>query len=130
MGPVCERRCDAPHNGAVALPQCHMLNTRKTCYQCKDRQHQAIKNKSQSSHQNVTCDSLNFRATRLHEAQTFIRHSWVRLYHKRAKPRRRLGKRRSSYRQEDSKKTSTASRSNRCERRYGSRKINRALPRG
>jgi hypothetical protein len=38
--------------------------------------------------------------------------------HKRANPRRRLGKRRSSYRQQDSKNTSTASGSNWGERRY------------
>jgi hypothetical protein len=47
--------------------------------------------------------------------------------HKRANSRRRLGKRRSSYRQQDSKNTSTASGSNWCERRYGSRKVNRTL---
>ena len=90
----------------------------------------AIENKWPFSHRNVTCGAVNFRASRLREAQTFIGDSWIRLYHQRTRPRRRLGKRRSSYRQEDSKKTPTASGSNRCERRYGSRKVNRALPSG
>jgi hypothetical protein len=82
------------------------------------------------SHRNVTCGGLNFRGTRLHEAQTFLGDSWIRLYHKHAEPWRRLGERRSSYRQKDGKETPTASSSNRCERCYGSRKDDRALPRG
>ena len=82
------------------------------------------------SHRNVTCGDLNFRASRLREAQTFISDSWIRLPHKRTKPRRRLGERRSSYRQEDSNETPTASGSDRCERRYSSRQVDRILPRG
>jgi hypothetical protein len=66
------------------------------------------------SHRNVTCGDMNFRASRLREAQNFVGDSWIRLYFKLTKPRRRLGERRSSYRQEDSKKTPTASGSNRC----------------
>jgi hypothetical protein len=91
---------------------------------------QTIENKSHFSHRNVTCGDMDFRASRLREAQKFIGDSWFRLYHKPAKPRRRLGERRSSYRQEDSEKTPAAGGSNRCERRYGPRKMHRALPRG
>ena len=91
---------------------------------------QTIEDKSRVSHRNVTCGGMNFRASRLHEAQTFIGDSWFRLYHKRAKPRRRLGERRSSYRQKDSEKTPAAGGSNRCERCYGPRKVHRVLPRG
>jgi hypothetical protein len=91
---------------------------------------QTIENKSHFSHRNVTCGDMDFRASRLREAQKFIGDSWFRLYHKPAKPRRRLGERRSSYRQEDSEKTPAAGGSNRCERRHGPRKVHRALPRG